>query len=159
MDMYEIEDIILGMAQLVHENRALRKENNDLRLTVAKHDAFVSSLVGGNTSEAKKRYDVLSEIERQNGAANLCAAAGWETNQRYIHNWEEEAERRMGKTMYLGNCEESDCEHWSWCGDSYGDKNTECFCRLNGKSVIRREAEEKRILCPLGKVFDDDEED
>lgn len=95
MDMYEIENIILGMAQLVHENRALRRENNDLRLTVAKHDAFVSSLVGGNNSEAKKRYDVLSEIERENSAVSLCEAAGWETNQRYIRNWEEEAERRL----------------------------------------------------------------
>lgn len=95
MNIYEIENIILGMAELVHENRALRRENNDLRLTVAKHDAFVSSLVGGNTSEAKKRYDVLSDIERQNSTANLCESAGWETSQKYIYDWEDEAERRM----------------------------------------------------------------
>lgn len=62
------------------------------------------------------------------------------------------------RLMYLGDCDEMECEHWSWCGDSYGDRNTECFCRLNGKSVIRREAKEKNILCPLGKVVEEDDE-
>lgn len=93
--MYEIENIILGMAQLVHENRALRKENNDLRLTVARQNEFTASMVGSNSSEHKKRYDILCEIERQNSSASLCESAGWETNQRYIYNWEEEVERRM----------------------------------------------------------------
>lgn len=59
--------------------------------------------------------------------------------------------------MYLGNCDELDCEHWSWCGDSYSDRNTECFCRVNGASAYRNEAEEKRILCPLGKTWDEDD--
>ena len=58
--------------------------------------------------------------------------------------------------MYLGNCDELDCEHWSWCGDSYGDKNTECFCRFNGARVYRCDAEEKHILCPLGKMMEDE---
>lgn len=95
MDMYEIENMILGMAQLVYENRALRKENNDLRLAKAKHEAFMSSMVGANSSEAKKRYEILSEIENENITANLCASAGWETNRDYIFDWEEELERRM----------------------------------------------------------------
>ena len=58
--------------------------------------------------------------------------------------------------MYLGNCDELGCEHWSWCGDSYNDRNTECFCRVNGARVYRYEAEEERILCPLGKMLDED---
>lgn len=93
MDMYEIENIILGMAQLVHENRALRKENNDLRLTVARHDAFTSSLVGN--SEAKKRYDVLCDIEDKNRRVSLCDSAGWITSEVYIYDWEAEADRRL----------------------------------------------------------------
>ena len=59
--------------------------------------------------------------------------------------------------MYLGNCDEMDCEHWSWCGDNYNDRNTECFCRINGARVYRNEAEEKYILCPLGKAWDEDD--
>ena len=62
--------------------------------------------------------------------------------------------------MYLGKCEETDCENWRWSGDSYHDRNTECFCLLNGKSVYRHEADEKRIECPLGKMmeYEEDEE-
>lgn len=63
------------------------------------------------------------------------------------------------KKMYLGNCEEIDCDHFQWCGDSYGDRNTECYCLLNGKSVFRYEAEEKHIECPMGKVYDEDDEE
>lgn len=62
------------------------------------------------------------------------------------------------RVMYLGNCDELKCEHWSWCGDSYGDRNTECFCRVNRARVYRYDADEKCILCPLGKTFDEDDE-
>lgn len=65
-------------------------------------------------------------------------------------------EKRM-VPMYLGNCEETDCEHWRWCGDSYHDRNTECYCLLNGKRVYRHEAEEEMILCPMGKMMEDEE--
>ena len=65
-------------------------------------------------------------------------------------------ETESKEIMYLGNCDELDCEHWSWCGDSYGDRYTECFCRVNGARVYRADAEEERILCPLGKTFDED---
>lgn len=61
--------------------------------------------------------------------------------------------------MYLGNCEETDCEHFSWCGDSYEDSNTECYCHLNGKSVFRFYAEEDHIPCPLGKMMEDENDD
>lgn len=60
--------------------------------------------------------------------------------------------------MYLGKCEETDCEHWRWSGDSYHDRNTECFCLLNGKSVYRHEVDEKRIECPLGKMMEEEVE-
>lgn len=59
------------------------------------------------------------------------------------------------KKVYLGNCDETYCEHFQWCGDSYWDRNTECFCWLSGKSVYRSEAEEKHIECPMGKVHED----
>lgn len=66
-------------------------------------------------------------------------------------------EKRM-VPMYLGKCDETDCEHWRWCGDSYHDRNTECYCLLNGKRVYRHEADEKRIECPLGKMMVEEEE-
>ena len=61
---------------------------------------------------------------------------------------------------YLGNCDECDCGHFQWCGDSYWDRNTECYCLINNKSVFRSEADEERIECPLGYLImngDDDE--
>jgi len=98
MDMREVENIILGMAQLVHENRMLRKENDELRLSVAKHNAFVDSLAG--SSKAGKRYEVLSEIESRNSRVNLCNSAGWDTNEDYIYDWEAEAERRLQEVQH-----------------------------------------------------------
>lgn len=59
--------------------------------------------------------------------------------------------------MCLGNCDELDCEYFSWCGDSYGDSNTECYCSLNGKSVFRCYAEREHIVCPMGKVWSEDD--
>ena len=61
--------------------------------------------------------------------------------------------------MHLGNCEETDCEYFSWCGDSYEASNTECYCRLNGKSVFRCYAEEDHIPCPMGKMMEDESDD
>ena len=55
----------------------------------------------------------------------------------------------LEKELYLGNCDEIDCGHFRWCGDSYWDRNTECYCLLSGKSVYRSKAEEERIKCPL----------
>ena len=59
--------------------------------------------------------------------------------------------------MYLGNCDETNCEHFQWCGDSYLDRNTECYCLLNRARVYRYEAEEKHIECPMGKMCDEDD--
>ena len=61
--------------------------------------------------------------------------------------------------MYLGNCEEYDCEHFSWAGDSLYDRNTCCFCALNGKGVYRDEADEERIICPLRKLMEDEDDE
>ena len=58
--------------------------------------------------------------------------------------------------MYLGDCEETDCEYFSWSGDNYWDSNTECYCSAIGKSVFRCEAEKDHIECPMGKVLDDE---
>lgn len=61
------------------------------------------------------------------------------------------------RLMYLGNCEEGDCPHWSWCGDSYGDRNTELFCKLCKDTIYRGDVDEKpKIYCPLGKMFEED---
>ena len=59
--------------------------------------------------------------------------------------------------MYLGSCDAEDCEHFRWCGDSYWDRNTECYCLLSGKSVYRKEASEEQILCPMGKMIHEEE--
>lgn len=37
---------------------------------------------------------------------------------------------------YLGNCDEFDCGHFRWCGDSYWDRNTECYCLVNGGKCV-----------------------
>jgi hypothetical protein len=60
---------------------------------------------------------------------------------------------------YLGNCDEFDCGHFRWCGDSYWDRNTECYCLVNSKSVYRHEADEERIECPLGYAYEEDDDE
>lgn len=91
-DTYEAEEMILAMAQIVKENRALRRENNELRLKAAKHDAYVRSFTN---KEAEKEYETLCDIERHNMSCNLVRSCGWLSNQDYIDDWEAELERRM----------------------------------------------------------------
>ena len=91
-DTYEAEEMILAMAQIVRENRALRQEINELRLNAAKHDAYMRSL---NSKEAEKEYAILCDIERHNISCNLVRSCGWLSNQDYIDDWESEFERRM----------------------------------------------------------------
>lgn len=63
------------------------------------------------------------------------------------------------KKMYLGNCEELECEFFQWSGDSYMDRNTTCYCLKNNRCIDRDMVEEEQhIDCPLGKVFEVDEE-
>lgn len=93
-DQYDIEEIILGMARMVKENRYLREENNSLRLEVARHNAFVDTLVCPNP-EKEAKYNILSDIEQQNNAAKMCRSMGWMTSEEYIEDWEEELKQRM----------------------------------------------------------------
>ena len=86
-DRYEIEEIILGMAKIVHENRMLRNELEEMSLSRAKYEAL---------SHGKHReYEVLADIEMHNASVSSCHSNGWLTNQDYIDDWEEEFERRM----------------------------------------------------------------
>lgn len=80
---------MLEIAELIHENRALRMENNDLRLRLAASEALVNSFAGHDKGE----YEFLSEIIRANDVADLCRSAGWETNINRIENWEDELEK------------------------------------------------------------------
>lgn len=41
-DIYEVENMILGMAEIVYENRRLRRENEKLRETREEYYKFVS---------------------------------------------------------------------------------------------------------------------
>ena len=63
------------------------------------------------------------------------------------------ATEKLLKPMYLGNCEETDCKYFRWSGDSYHDRNTECYCVLNGYSVFRNQVEEIHYICPMEKVW------
>lgn len=68
-------------------------------------------------------------------------------------------EDELKKKMYLGNCEELDCEFFQWSGDSYMDRNTTCYCLKNNRCIDRDMVDEDpHIDCPLGKVLEDDEE-
>ena len=79
-----------------------------------------------------------------------------ETLENKILNGENmKAEKKM-TLMYLGNCEEIDCEYFQWCGDSYWDRNTECYCLLNGAAVYRYNVENEHIECPMEKTWDED---
>lgn len=84
---YEIEEMILGIADLVHENRMLRNKLEELSLSNAKHEALAFG--------KHKEYEILSDIEMHNISVRSCHSNGWLTNQDYIDDWEEEFNRRM----------------------------------------------------------------
>ena len=86
-DKYEIEEIILGMARIVHENRRLRAEIEELSLSCAKYEALAHG--------KHKEYEILADIEMHNASVRSCHSNGWLTNQDYIDDWEAEFERRM----------------------------------------------------------------
>ena len=86
-DRYEIENIILGMAEIVKENRALREVINELQLECEKYKAYFF----GDSAKA----EILSDIIMNNASVRSMQAAGWLTNQEYIEDWESELEKRM----------------------------------------------------------------
>lgn len=88
-DRLGVERAILELADMVHENRMLKKENSDLRLRLAASEALIASFAGHDNGE----YEFLSEIIRKNGTVDLCRSAGWETNQDRVDGWESELER------------------------------------------------------------------
>lgn len=92
----DIEDIILGMADMVAENRQLRSENSWLRLQDEKHNAFLSTLVSSN-EEVKKRYEILCELSDEymhHRGRMLCEGVT------VPMNWEIEYIRKMHEAGY-----------------------------------------------------------
>ena len=86
-DIWEIEDIILGIADIVKENRALRQANNELKMECEKYKAYFY----GDLEKGK----ILSDITIHNASVMSCESMGWLTNQEYIDDWEIELKRRL----------------------------------------------------------------
>lgn len=81
------EELILAMADIVKEVRALRKAVSELELEREKYKAYFY----GQSEKA----EILSDIECHNASVEACNARGWITSSEYIENWEEELSRRM----------------------------------------------------------------
>ena len=88
----DIEDIILGMADVVKENRILRKRVDELELEVAMNDAHMRSY---RSIEAEKEYKILQEIQSKNLSCAISASNGWLTSEDYIDDWRHELHKRM----------------------------------------------------------------
>lgn len=89
---HEIEDMILGMADLVKENKMLRKRVDELELEVAMNDAHMRSY---HSIGAEKEYKILQEIQSNNLSCAIAASSGWLTSEDYIDDWRHELHRRM----------------------------------------------------------------
>ena len=98
---HEIEDIILGMADLVKENRTLRKRVDELELEVAMNDAHMRSY---RSIEAEKEYKIFQEIQSNNRSV-IAASNGWLTSEDYIDDWRHELHRRMASERRLNQYE------------------------------------------------------
>lgn len=73
-----IEEIILGMADIVEENRMLRKQVEDLTLDKEIHYNFIRSMCG--SEEARKEHERLSAIQSNNASVDLADSCGWSTS-------------------------------------------------------------------------------
>ena len=91
----EIEDMILGMSDLVKENRMLRKRINDLELEVAIEKEYYSSIT---SQQGKKRYEVLCDIRDNNLSCDMAAANGWLVSADYIEDWRHELNIRLSNS-------------------------------------------------------------
>lgn len=88
-DRLGAERVVLDLADMIRENRMLKKENSDLRLRLAASEALIASFAGHDSGE----YEFLSEIIRRNGSVDLCNSAGWGTSEERIDDWESRLER------------------------------------------------------------------
>ena len=86
---YEIGEIILGMAEIVKENRDLIRTVNELRMECEKYKAYFY----GEHNKA----EILSDIGLNNASVKSMQSAGWLTNQEYIEDWETELDKRMAE--------------------------------------------------------------
>lgn len=69
MYMEDIEDIVLGMAEIVKENRRLRQQIMDLDLECRKNKAYAT----GNYKEGER----LSDLSIHNSGVRLAHSCGW----------------------------------------------------------------------------------
>ena len=88
----EIEDIILGMANIVKENRTLRRRVDELELEIAINNAHTRSY---RSAEAEKEYKILQDIHRNNFSCSIAESNGWLTSEDYIDDWRHELHKRM----------------------------------------------------------------
>lgn len=57
-DTYEAEEMILAMAQIVNENRALREENKKLRLKEKEYDAILKNMTDKAAQIGNKEHRI-----------------------------------------------------------------------------------------------------
>ena len=89
---HEIEEIILGIADLVKENRLLRRRVDELELEIAINNAHTRSY---RSTEAEKEYKTLQDIQRNNFSCSIAGSSGWLTSEDYIDDWLHELNKRM----------------------------------------------------------------
>ena len=63
MEFYDIEEIIIAMAEIVYENRRLRKENKELREYKEKQYKFMTEQVSQNFKTSAELINVLLKKE------------------------------------------------------------------------------------------------
>lgn len=89
MERFDVEEIVLGMAEIVEENRILRRALNDAERECEMYKAYFY--------HETQKADILSDIGRHNASVMSIHSAGWLTNKEYIEDWQEELARRMSK--------------------------------------------------------------
>lgn len=75
MRQYDVEELILGMAELVYENRALRKRLEEYKIESSLHRARLY----GKDELAKK----LAEQQTENMRYNAVQAKGWSSSDEF----------------------------------------------------------------------------
>ena len=88
-DRFMTENLILDMADIVKENRAMREIINELQMECEKYKAYFF----GESDKA----EILSDITIHNTSVKSMQSMGWLTNKEYIEDWEGELERRLSE--------------------------------------------------------------